>query len=157
MLQSSAPPLPSTNGTEEEGEKCATVTFSTISAPLVLLSTVTLCGLPFFLRAPSTEPSPVLLGLRRVIKSLSSVSVGSRTPTEEGRLVVTSIEDTSEAYAGALSEIITRMEGDSDYRQKLVDQLGVRGWRREMFCLELEAALYRAGLMKRWEVFVGVS
>ena len=71
--------------------------------------------------------------------------------------MVTSIEDESEAYAGVLSETIKRMEGDSDYRQKLVDELGVRGWRREMFCLELEAALYRAGLMKRWEVFVSVS
>jgi len=54
-------------------------------------------------------------------------------------------------------ETIRRMEGDSDFRQKLVDELGVRGWKREMFCLELEAALYRAGLMKRWEVFVDVT
>ena len=76
---------------------------------------------------------------------------------ENGRLVVTSVEDTSEAYAGVLSEIIKRMEDDNDYRQKSVDELGVQGWRREMFCLELEAALYRAGLMKRWEVLVGLS
>ena len=157
MLQSDPTVQPSANGTEEEGEKRAIVTFSTISAPLVLLSTVTLCGLPFFLRAPPTEPTPVFLGLRRAIKSLSSVTVDSPTPGYEGRLVVTSIDDTSDTYAGVLLETIKRMEGDSDYRQKLVDELGVRGWRREMFCLELEAALYRAGLMKRWEVLVGVS
>ena len=72
----------------------------------------------------------------------------------EGRLAVTSIEDTSETYASALVETIKRMEGDSDYRQKSVDKLGIRGWKREMFCLELEAALYTAGLLKRWEVFV---
>ena len=157
MLRSRPPPQPNTNGTEKECEKRAIVTFSTISAPLILLSTITLCGLPFFLRVPSTGSTPVLLGLRRAIKSLSSVSVGSRPAAGEGRLVVTSIEDTSETYAGSLSETIKRMEGDSGFRQKLVDELGVRGWRREMFCLELEAALYGARLMKRWEVFVGVS
>ncbi|KAF9789630.1 hypothetical protein BJ322DRAFT_548149 [Thelephora terrestris] len=141
----------------EEGDKHATVTFSTISAPLVLLSTVTLCGLPFFLRVPPAEPTPVLVGLRRAIKTLSSVGAGSRTSVENGRFVVTSIEDTSAAYAGVLSETIKRMEGDNDYRQKSVDELGVRGWRKEMFCLEFEAALYRAGLMKYWEVLVCVS
>jgi len=76
---------------------------------------------------------------------------------EEGRLVVTSVEDTSETYAGVLLETIRHMEGDSDYRQKAVDRFGFRGWRREMLCLELEAALYRAGLMKRWELFVAVA
>lgn len=146
--------LPPRLSTKEEVKKRAIVTLSTISAPLVPLSTFTLCGLPFFLRVPPTEPTPVLLGLRRVIKSLNFVSVNTRAP---GRLVVTSIEDTSETYAGALSDTIKRMEGDSNYRQELVDRLGVKGWRREMFCLELEAALYRAGLMKRCEVLVGVS
>jgi hypothetical protein len=156
MLRSNLSPELHAHGAEE-GDKHATVTFSTISAPLVLLSTVTLCGLPFFLRVPPTEPTPVLVGLRRAIKTLSSVGAGSRTSVENGRLVVTSIEDTSTAYAGVLSETIKRMEGDNDYRQKSVDELGVQGWRREMFCLELEAALYRAGLMKRWEVLVCVS
>ena len=151
MLRSNLPPGSNAND-GKEGEKGTTVTFSTISAPLVL-STVTLCGLPFFLRLPPTEPTPVLLSLRRAVKTLSSVG----TSTENGRLVVTSIEDTSEAYAGVLSEIIKRMEGDNDYRQKSVDELGVQGWKREMFCLELEAALYKAGLMKRWEVLVGLS
>ena len=133
------------------------MTFSTISAPLVLLSTITLCGLPFFLRTPPAEPTPVLLGLRRAIKSLSSVAVGPRNAAEEGRLVVLSVEDSSEAYAGVLVETIKQMEGDADFRQRLVDEVGVRGWRRGMFCVELEAALYKAGLMKRWEVLVGVS
>lgn len=157
MLRSGPLSPHSTNGIVEEDEKRAIVAFSTITAPLVLLSTVTLCGLPFFLRVPPTEPTPVLLSLRRAVKTLSSVSVGPRTPMEEGRLVVTSVEDTSEAYAGVLSETIRHMEGDSDYRQKSVDRFGFRGWRREMLCLELEAALYRAGLMKRWEVFVAVA
>ena len=71
--------------------------------------------------------------------------------------MVASVEDTSEMYAGALVEAIKRMEDDTDFRQRLVDELGVEGWRREMFCIELEAALYKAGLMKRWEVLVGVS
>ena len=71
--------------------------------------------------------------------------------------MVTSIEDTSEVYAGVLVETIKRMEDDADSRQRLVDELGVKEWRRQMFCNELEAALYRAGLMKRWEVLVGVS
>ena len=133
------------------------MTFSTISAPLVLLSTITLCGLPFLLRTPQAEPTPVLLGLRRAVKSLSSVAVGSRTAAEEGRLAVLSVEDSSETYAGLLVETIKRMEGDADFRQRLVDEVGVRGWRRGMFCVELEAALYKAGLMKRWEVLVGVS
>jgi hypothetical protein len=141
---------------KEESKRRAIVTFSTISVPFVLLSTMTLCGLPFFLRVPPTEPTPVLLGLRRVVKSLGSVSVGSHTVAEEGRLMVTSVDETSETYAGVLSETIKRMEGDGDYRQRLVDQFGIRGWKRETFCLELEAALYRAGLMKRWEVSVGV-
>ena len=145
------------DGAKEEGEEQATVTFSTISAPLVLLSTITLCGLPFFLRVPPTEPTPVLLSLRHAVKSLSSLGVGSHTAVKGERLVVTSVEDISDTYAGVLSKTITRMEGDYDYRQKLVDRLGVRGWRKEMFCLELEAALYRAGLMKRWEVLVSVS
>lgn len=141
----------------EDDEKCAIVAFSTISAPLVLLSTVTLCGLPFFLRVPPAEPTPVILGLRRAVKSLSSVRIGRRNDGNERRLVVTSVEDTSEAYAGDFSEKIKRMEGDGEYRQKLVDKLGVKGWRGEMFRLELEAALYRAGLMKRWDVVVGAS
>ena len=71
--------------------------------------------------------------------------------------MVLSVEDSSEAYAGVLVERVKQMEGDADFRQRLVDEVGVRGWRREMFCVELEAALYRAGLMKRWEVLVGVS
>jgi len=70
---------------------------------------------------------------------------------------VLSVEDSSETYAGLLVETIKRMEGDADFRQRLVDEVGVRGWRRGMFCVELEAALYKAGLMKRWEVLVGVS
>jgi hypothetical protein len=145
------------DGTKDDGERHAIVTFSTISAPSVLLSTITLCGLPFFLRTPLREPTAILLSLRRAVKSLSSVSVGSRTATEGGRLVVLSVEDTSETYAGVLMETIKQMEGDADFRQKLVDELGVKGWRRGMFCVELEAALYKAGLMKRWEVLVGVS
>ena len=152
MLRSNLPPGSNAND-GKEGEKDATVTFSTISAPLVLLLTVTLCGLPFVLRVPHTESTPVLLSLRRAVKTLSSVG----TSMENGRLVVTSIEDTSEAYAGVLSDVIKRMEGDNDYRQKSTDELGVQGWRREMFCLELEAALYRGGLMKRWEVLVGLE
>ena len=156
MLRSGRPLQPDQNGNEDD-EKHATVTFSTISAPLVLLSTVTLCGLPFFLRVPLGEPTPILLSLRRAVKSLSSVDIGPRTTKEEGRLVVASVEDTSEMYAGALVEAIKRMEDDADFRQRLVDELGVEGWRREMFCIELEAALYKAGLMKRWEVLVGVS
>ena len=71
--------------------------------------------------------------------------------------MVLSVEDSSEAYAGVLVETIKQMEGDADFRQRLVDDVGVRGWRRGMFCIELEAALYKAGLMKRWEVLVGVS
>ena len=71
--------------------------------------------------------------------------------------MVISIEDNSKTYAGALVETIKQMEGDADFRQRLVDESGVRGWRRGMFCLELEAALYKAGLMKRWEVLVSVS
>ena len=71
--------------------------------------------------------------------------------------MVVSVEDSSGTYAWVLVETITRMEGDADFRQRLVDDVGVRGWRRGMFCVELEAALYKAGLMKRWEVLVGVS
>lgn len=156
MLQTDHPLQLGGNGTKEDGGKRAIVTFSTISAPSVLLSTITLCGLPFFLRVPVGEPTPVLLGLRRAVKSLSSIGFGPRTATEEGRLVVISVEDTSEMYAGALVGTIKRMEGDADFRQRLVDELGVVGWRRRMFCTELEAALYKAGLMKRWEVLVGV-
>ena len=113
MLRSGRPLQPDQNGNEDD-EKHATVTFSTISAPLVLLSTVTLCGLPFFLRVPLGEPTPILLGLRRAVKSLSSVGIGPRTTKEEGRLVVASVEDTSEMYAGALVEAINRMEDDGD-------------------------------------------
>jgi hypothetical protein len=65
-----------------------------------------------------------------------------------------SVENNSEAYVGVLEESIKRMEGDADFRQMLVDEVGVRGW---MSCVELEAALYRAGSMKCWEVLVGVS
>ena len=145
------------NGGDGEGEPQAIVTFSTISAPSVLLSTITLCGLPFFLRTPPAEPTPVLLGLRRVVKTLSSITVGPCTTAEEGRLVVLSVEDKSETYANLLVETIKQMEEDTDSRQRLVDELGVRGWRRQMLCVELEAALYKAGLMKRWGVLVSVS
>jgi len=155
MLHSSHPPQPNHNGTEEDGGKRAIVTFSTISAPSISLSTITLCGLPFILRVPLGEPTPILLGLRRAVKSLSSAGIG-RT-TGEGRLVVMSVEDTSKRYASALAETIKHMESDADFRQTLVDDLGVKGWRMGMFCIELEAALYKAGLMKRWEVSVGIS
>jgi hypothetical protein len=85
------------------------------------------------------------------------VAVGPRTATEEGRLVVLFVEDNSGAHAETLEATIKHMEGNADFRQSLVDEAGVRGWRRGMFCIELEATLYRAGLMKRWEVVVGVS
>ena len=68
-----------------------------------------------------------------------------------------SVEDKSETYADGLAETIKQMEEDAVVRQSLVDGLGVRGWRRQMLCIELEAALYKAGFMKRWEVLVGVS
>ena len=71
--------------------------------------------------------------------------------------MVLSVEDKSETYANGLAETIKQMEEDADVRQGLVDGLGVRGWRRQMLCIELEAALYKAGFMKRWEVLVGVS
>ena len=128
------------------------MTFSTISAPSVLLSITTLCGPPFFLRTLQAGPTLVPLGLRRVVKALSSVTVGP----EERRLVVLSVEDKSETYANGLAETIKQME-DTDLRQGLADRLGVRGQRRLMLCVELEAALYKAGFMKRWEVLVGVS
>ena len=48
------------------------------------------------------------------------------------------------------------MEEDTELRQGLVDGLGVGGWRRQMLYVELEAALYKAGFMKHWEVLVGV-
>ena len=132
------------DGGDGGGEAQAIVAFSTTSAPLVLLSTITLCGLPFFLCTP-VEPTPVLLGLRRAVKSLSSVTIGPRTAAEEGRLAVVSVEDSSETYAGVLVETIKRMGGDADFRQRLIDEVGVRGW-RGMFCVELEAAPYKAGL-----------
>lgn len=157
MLQSGRPPQPDRNGIEEQVEKRAIVTFSTISLPSVSLSTITLCGLPFFLRIPLGEPTPILLSLRHAVKSLSSSGVGPRATAGEGRLVVMSVDDTSGTYANALAETIKHMEGDADFRQRLVDESGVKGWRRGMFCVELEAALYKAGLMKRWEVLVGVS
>ena len=71
--------------------------------------------------------------------------------------MVMSVEDTSETYAGALTNTIKHMGGDADFIRKLVGELGVKGWRSGTFCVELEAALYKAGLMKRWEVLVGVS
>jgi len=157
MLHSSRPTQLDLNGTKEDVKKQATVTFSTISAPSISLSTITLCGLPFFLRVPLGEPTPVLLGLRRAVKSLSSSGVSPGAAAGEGRLVVTSVEDTSERFATALTETIKHMEGDADFRQRMVDELGIKGWRRGLFCIELEAALYKAGLMKRWEVLVGVS
>ena len=92
-----------------------------------------------------------------MVKTLSSVTVDSRTTAEEGRLVVLSVEDKSEMYANVLVETIKRMEEDTDSRERLVDELGVRGWRRQMLCVELEAALYKASLMKRWEVLVSPS
>jgi len=153
MLLSRRSPQPDHNGTREDVGKHAIVTFSTISAPLISLSTIALCGLPFFLRVPLEEPTPILLGLRRAVKSLSS----SGAAAGEGRLVVMAVEDTSETYASALAETVERMESDGDFRQRLVDKWGVKGWRGGMLCIELEAALYKAGLMKRWEVLVGVS
>jgi len=65
---------------------------------------------------PPTEPTQILLGLRRAVKPLSSVLVGPRTTAEEGRLVV-SVDDTSGAYAGALVKTIKQMEGDTDFRK----------------------------------------
>jgi len=53
-------------------------------------------------------------------------------------------------------ETIKKMEGNAGFRQRPVDE-EVRGWWRGMFCVELEAALYEAGLMRRWEVLVDVS
>lgn len=156
MLQSDSPLRPS-HVTEEDSGRHAIVTFSTISAPSTPLSTVTLCGLPFSLRVPLGEPTPILLSLRRAVKSLSSAGGGARASEEAGRLVVMSVEDTSGTYADALVEAVKQMECDADFRGRLADELGVKGWRREMFSAELEAGLYGAGLMKRWEVLVGVS
>ena len=145
-LRSRRPGSSDHNGGDGGGEAQAIVTFSTISAPLVLLSTTTLCGLPFFLSTPPAEPTPVLHGLRRAVKSMNSVAIGPRTAREEGRLAVVPVEDSSETYAGVLVETIKRMEGDADFWQRLVDEVGVGGWRRGMLCVELEAALYKAGL-----------
>ena len=41
---------------------------------------------------------------------------------------------------------------DTELRKGLADGLGVRDWKRQMLCVELEAALYKAGFMKCWEV-----
>jgi hypothetical protein len=60
VLQSDAPPVPNADGTKE-GDR----DFLYLSPLLVLLSTVTLCGLPFFLSVPPTDPTLVLFRVER--------------------------------------------------------------------------------------------
>ena len=67
--------------------------------------------------------------------------------------MVLSVEGKSEAYKNLSVETIKQITGDPDSRQRL----GVRGWRRQILCVELEAVLCKAGLVKRWEVPFSVS
>ena len=128
------------------------MTFSTISAPSVP-PTTTLCRLAFSLRTPPAGPTPVLLGLRSTVRPLSSVAVGPCIVAEDGKLVVPSVEDKFEAYVECCwkppkRRKATRTSGKGS---------GIIYW-RGMSCVELDAALSRAGLMKpRLEVLVGLS
>ena len=59
------------------------------------------------------------------------------------------VRDEFDAYANLSMETIERMEDDTDPRQRLIDGLAVRGWRRQMLRIELEAVLCKAGSVKR--------
>ena len=67
------------------------------------------------------------------------------------------VRDEFDAYANLSIEIVERIEDDTDPRRRLIYGLGVRGWRRQMPRVELEAMLCKTGLVKRWEVLVSVS
>lgn len=72
------------------------------------------------------------------------MSVKPGAAAEGVRPVMIPVEDNPEAYGSALGEAVKQMEARADSRQRLRVKR-----RKDIFCIELEAASHKAGSVER--------
>ncbi|KAG2739414.1 hypothetical protein P692DRAFT_201901006 [Suillus brevipes Sb2] len=71
------------------------------------------------------------------------------TVNDTPRFKLSSLTNTSAAYADTLAALSTKLTYDPAARQQCVDELGIKGWRKWRLMLEFEAALVRRGWLER--------
>ena len=98
-------------------------------------------------RYPSLDmkATPLLTSLDHNLKLLA---------TGAAPLLVESVQNVSAQYASYLERYVQELTDIPKVRDRFVAQWGMAGWREERLLVAWEAALFRAGLMSRWAVFV---
>ncbi|KAG0695197.1 hypothetical protein DFH29DRAFT_1083457 [Suillus ampliporus] len=113
-----------------------TLEFTSLSNHISFLSTKhILCMIPFL--------------ARRIPRRLSDVLA---TVNDARNFKLSSLTNTSAAYADTLAVVSTTLAYNPVTRKQCVDELGTKGWRRRRLVLEFEAALLRRGWLERWNV-----
>jgi hypothetical protein len=141
----------------------ATLEFTTSAPHVTFLSPqFILCAVPFLphkharARAKANitptdrrnrTATPLLASLHRVLELLTA---GPGT----GALALENVSNVSTKYAEGLTGAAERLEDDSATRAAFIHQWGEGAWREQRLMLGWEAALYSAGLLKRWVVIV---
>jgi hypothetical protein len=114
--------------------------FTSLSNHISFLSTThVLCLIPFLAHHLPHRLSDVLA-----------------TVNDTPHLKLSTITNTSAAYADTLAAISTKLTYDPVARQQCVDEVGIKEWRKRRLMLEFEAALVRKGWLERWDVALEV-
>lgn len=98
-------------------------------------------------RCPSLamKPTPLLTSLDYNLKLLTSGAAP---------MLVESVQNVSAQYADHLDRYVQELTDVPNVRDRFAAQWGMAGWREERALVAWEAALFRAGLMSRWAIFV---
>ncbi|KAI0086358.1 hypothetical protein BDY19DRAFT_908336 [Irpex rosettiformis] len=89
--------------------------------------------------------TPVLTSLESILQLLSS---GPQ------QFIIDSVQNASDQYARYLQDYAEDLVNRSFVRDKFVNRWGMEGWREEVLMGQWEAALFSAGILKRWLVVV---
>ncbi|CAK5277308.1 unnamed protein product [Mycena citricolor] len=128
----------------------ASLEFTAPAVPITSMTPLfTLCAIPFLPRRCSTQrrrtTTPLLLSLHGLLEALT---IG------DGSLALESASNASSTYSAVLMDRNEKLEEDRQVRTRYISSFGERSWREERFMLAWEAALFSAGLLKRWIVVV---
>ncbi|KAG2028528.1 hypothetical protein BDR03DRAFT_1019681 [Suillus americanus] len=117
-----------------------TLEFTTLSNHISFLSTRhIICLIPFL--------------AHRLPHRLSDVIA---TVNDTPHFKLSTLTNTSAAYADTLAALSTKLTYDPTARQQCVDELGIKEWRKRRLMLDFEAVLVRRGWLERWDVVLEV-
>ena len=136
----------------------AMIGFSALGNPSLPNSRFVMAALPFlprkFIRSSRSNelPPSVRRTLTPVLTSLENITQLLSSGPQS--LVVESVQNVSDQYARFLQDYAEELVEKSDVRDRFVKCWGMEGWREEVLVGQWEAALFSAGVLKRWLVVV---